>query len=88
MTDFDELKQQVERYVRSGMTEKKRAELLSEAQKIGMSDGQFVMLIKNAELELKYQSGFSNTEYPIEEGSGFLTAAEDSASGFITQEDE
>ena len=88
MADFDELKQQVERYVRSGMTEKKRAELLSEAKKIGMSDGQFVMLIKNAELELKYQSGFSNTEYPIEEGSGFLTAAEDSASGFITQEDE
>jgi len=34
MADFDELKQQVERYVRSGMTEKKRAELLSEAKKL------------------------------------------------------
>ena len=45
MTDFEQLKQEIERYVRSGMTEKKRAELMAEAQKLGMSGGEFVMLI-------------------------------------------
>ncbi|MCR4560436.1 MAG: serine/threonine protein kinase [Bacteroidales bacterium] len=89
MTDFEQLKQEIERYVRSGMTEKKRAELMAEAQKLGMSGGEFVMLVKNAELELKFQTGVSNTEYPSEIGSGFLTGTqeeEDSASGFINEE--
>lgn len=90
MTDFEQLKQEIERYVRSGMTEEKRAELMAEAQKLGMSGGEFVMLIKNAELELKFQTGVSNTEYPSETGSGFLTGTEEeegSASGFINEED-
>lgn len=90
MTDFEQLKQEIERYVRSGMTEKKRAELMAEAQKLGMSGGEFVMLIKNAELELKFQTGVSNTEYPSETGSDFLTGTEEeegSASGFINEED-
>ena len=89
MTDFEQLKQEIERYVRCGMTEKKRAELMGEAQKLGMSGGEFVMLIKNAELELKFQTGVSNTEYPSEIGSGFLTAEEENktieASGFINE---
>jgi serine/threonine protein kinase len=90
MTEFEQFKERIERYVRSGMTEQKRAELMSEAQKIGISGGEFVMLVKNAELELKFQTGVSNTEYPSETGSGFLTAenedGDENASGFITEE--
>ncbi|MBQ3690473.1 MAG: serine/threonine protein kinase [Bacteroidales bacterium] len=85
MIDFEQLKQKIEQYVRTGMTEAKRSELLSEAQKIGISAGQFVMLVKHAELELKFSTGISNTEYPTEIGSGFLTAQPAEGSGFITE---
>ena len=61
MIDFEQLKQKIEQYVRTGMTEAKRSELLAEAQKIGISAGQFVMLVKHAELELKFSTGISNT---------------------------
>ncbi|MBQ5404577.1 MAG: serine/threonine protein kinase [Bacteroidales bacterium] len=85
MIDFEQLKQKIEQYVRTGMTEAKRSELLAEAQKIGISAGQFVMLVKHAELELKFSTGISNTEYPTEIGSGFLTAQPAEGSGFITE---
>lgn len=87
MTDFEQLKQQIEQYVRTGMTESKRQQLISQAGKIGINPGQLVMLIKNAELELKFATGVSNTEYPTDFGSGFLMETEEpaAASGFVTE---
>lgn len=77
------------------MTEQHRQQLLAKAAKLGINGGQFVMLVKNAELELKFATGISNTDYPDDNGSGFLTqeeaAAESNppsaagASGFITE---
>ena len=86
MTDFEQLKQQIEQYVRTGMTETKRQQLISQAGKIGINPGQLVMLIKNAELELKFATGVSNTEYPDDLGSGFLMEQESQASGFISDD--
>ena len=87
MTDFEQLKQHIEQYVRTGMTETKRQQLISQAGKIGINPGQLVMLIKNAELELKFATGVSNTEYPDDLGSGFLMEQESPGSGFVTEED-
>jgi serine/threonine protein kinase len=85
MTDFDNLKQQIEQYVRTGMTEAKRQELLKKAEDMGINGGQLVMLIKNAELELKFATGISNKEYPTEIGSGLMTSNnEETSSGFVT----
>lgn len=85
MTDFEQLKQQIEQYVRTGMTEVKRQQLIAQAGRIGINPGQLVMLIKNAELELKFATGVSNTEYPSDFGSGFLMAEETPAgSGFVS----
>ncbi len=86
MTDFEQLKQQIEQYVRTGMTESKRQQLISQAGKIGINPGQLVMLIKNAELELKFATGVSNTAYPEDLGSGFLMEQESPGSGFITDD--
>lgn len=87
MTDFEQLKQQIEQYVRTGMTETKRQQLINQAGKIGINPGQLVMLIKNAELELKFATGVSNTEYPDDLGSGFLMEQESPGSGFIAEDD-
>lgn len=87
MTDFEQLKQHIEQYVRTGMTETKRQQLINQAGKIGINPGQLVMLIKNAELELKFATGVSNTEYPDDLGSGFLMEQESPGSGFIAEDD-
>ncbi len=88
MTDFDNLKLDIEKYVRSGMTEANRAQLMKKAADMGINAGQLVMLIKNAELELKFATGASNTDYPDSAGSGFMTAPGQEgsalASGFQT----
>ena len=85
MTDFEQLKQQIEQYVRTGMTESKRQQLITQAGRIGINPGQLVMLIKNAELELKFATGVSNTEYPTDLGSGFLMQEESPGSGFVME---
>lgn len=87
MTDFEQLKQQIEQYVRTGMTESKRQQLISQAGRIGINPGQLVMLIKNAELELKFATGVSNTDYPTDLGSGFMMEPESPGSGFIVEND-
>lgn len=87
MTDFEQLKQQIEQYVRTGMTESKRQQLISQAGRIGINPGQLVMLIKNAELELKFATGVSNTDYPTDLGSGFMMEPESPGSGFIVESD-
>ena len=87
MTDFEQLKQQIEQYVRTGMTESKRQQLISQAGRIGINPGQLVMLIKNAELELKFATGVSNTDYPTDLGSGFMMEPESPGSGFIVDND-
>ena len=87
MTDFEQLKQQIEQYVRTGMTESKRQQLISQAGKIGINPGQLVMLIKNAELELKFATGVSNTDYPTDLGSGFMMEQDSPGSGFIVEGD-
>ena len=69
------------------MTETKRQQLINQAGKIGINPGQLVMLIKNAELELKFATGVSNTEYPDDLGSGFLMEQESPGSGFIAEDD-
>lgn len=88
MTDFDNLKLEIEKYVRSGMTEAHRAQLVQQAAAIGINAGQLVMLIKNAELELKFATGASNSGYPDSAGSGFMTSdpQQDAspASGFVS----
>jgi len=86
MTDFEQLKQQIEQYVRTGMTESKRQQLISQAGRIGINPGQLVMLIKNAELELKFATGVSNTNYPEDLGSGFMMEQESLGSGFVSDE--
>jgi serine/threonine protein kinase len=86
MTDFENLKQQIEQYVRTGMAEAKRQQLVAMAGKIGINPGQLVMLIKNAELELKFATGISNNEYPESLGSGFMTDGQES--GFIGNDSE
>ena len=86
MTDFEQLKQQIEQYVRTGMTEQKRQQLIKQAGDIGINPGQLVMLIKNAELELKFATGISNTEYPSDLGSGFMMAEQ--ASGFVSSDSQ
>jgi len=89
MTDFEKLKLDIEKYVRSGMTEQVRRQLIDQAGKIGINAGQLVMLIKNAELELKFATGASNTEYPDDLGSGFMTGdSQSSSSGFVSQMQE
>ncbi len=85
MTDFEQLKQQIEQYVRTGMTEDKRQKLITQAGRIGINPGQLVMLIKNAELELKFATGVSNTEYPKDLGSGFLMEEAPAGSGFVSE---
>ncbi|MBR2199532.1 MAG: serine/threonine protein kinase, partial [Bacteroidales bacterium] len=87
MTDFEQLKQQIEQYVRTGMTESKRQQLISQAGRIGINPGQLVMLIKNAELELKFATGVSNNDYPTDLGSGFMMEPESPGSGFIVEND-
>ena len=66
------------------MTEAKRQQLIAQAGRIGINPGQLVMLIKNAELELKFATGVSNTEYPSDLGSGFLMAEDSPGSGFVS----
>lgn len=86
MTDFENLKQHIEQYVRTGMSETKKQQLVAMAGKIGINMGQLVMLIKNAELELKFATGISNTEYPKSFGSGFVIDGQES--GFIGNDSE
>lgn len=69
------------------MTESKRQQLISQAGRIGINPGQLVMLIKNAELELKFATGVSNTDYPTDLGSGFMMEPESPGSGFIVEND-
>ncbi len=87
MTDFENLKLEIEKYVRSGMQEATRRQLIDKAGRMGINAGQLVMLIKNAELELKFATGASNTDYPDDLGSGFMTGSQQPASsGFVQQE--
>lgn len=86
MTDFENLKLEIEKYVRSGMQEATRRQLIDKAGKMGINAGQLVMLIKNAELELKFATGASNTDYPDDLGSGFMTGSQQGTqSGFISE---
>ena len=72
MTDFEQLKQQIEQYVRTGMTETKRQQLISQAGKIGINPGQLVMLIKNAELGtyVPFDQEDSDPDHPMVGGAG------------------
>ena len=87
MKNIDELKKLIDQYVRTGMNEGKREDLRKQAETMGITMGELLVLIKSAEIEIAHVTGKQNTDYPdtndeLPQGSGFVS--DNQGSGFVS----